>query len=686
MSTIPHTIERDSRIGRRFSLALPAPELVFLLLLAAVLGLWSLGSNGLANEYYSAAVRSMTTSWRNFFFGSFDGAGVMTVDKPPLALWVQAASVKVFGFSTWSMLVPQVLMSAGSVWLVYDMLRRHFGRIAGFSGGLVLTLTPISVAMARHNNPEAALTLLSIGAVWALVRGLEDKRIRWMVVSGVLIGLGFTAKMAAGLLVAPAIAGAWVWMRPGGLRHTIRGLIAWGASLTVTALAWPVAVWLTPAGSRPWISGTSDNSIWSLIFGYNGLGRLLGQSGGPGAGGGPGGGAGRVFGGDAGLVRLWNDALGGQASWLLGGALVAALGIALITRLRRDDMRTGLLIAAGGALFTIALSFSIAEGIFHPYYVALMAPFVALMIGAAAGVVTQEGGSERDSVETGVLGVAVTWASVLSSVVVTGASATALNMLTWPLLIAGAAATVLLLAGEDRASRLLAVGLAGAVLVVGPAIWSVQTLGHPTSSTFPAGGPSSAGIGGTGGGPGGPGGPRGPGMGGLGGPGGRGMRTGGAGMGAPGAGSMGGTGGPAIGVGPPGGGLGTGGSMQSSLSEALQYVRSSGGGTVAVSSQNGAASRLVAEGAPDLVALGGFSGRESQVTIDWLADAVESGRIRYVLTGDAGSIGGGGLPGDDRVGSTDAMSAAEEVGTSVSSVSGLIDLEGKADAIRARSR
>lgn len=662
MSTASPTIQRPSRATGRISIALRNPELLFLLALSLGLGLWSLGTNGLANEYYSAAVRSMTTSWSNFFFGSFDAAGVMTVDKPPLALWVQAASVKVFGFSTWSMLVPQVLMSAGSVWLTYDMLRRHFGRVAGFSGGLILALTPISVAMARHNNPEAALTLLSVGAVWAVLRGLEDGRTRWMVLSGLLIGLGFTTKMAAALLVAPAIAAAWVWVRPGGTRNAVRGLAAWGATLAASALAWPVAVWLTPASSRPWISGTSDNSIWSLIFGYNGLGRLFGQSGGPG-GGGPGGGpGGGVFGGDPGLTRLWNEALGGQASWLLGGALVAGLGLALVTRLRRDDKRTGFVLAAGGSLITIALSFSMAEGIFHPYYVALFAPFVALLIGAVVGVVT--GGEDTPRAEHTALGLAVLWASAISTVAVIDASATELGWLQWPVLIVAIAATYLLVAGVDRLSRTLAVGIAGAVMLVGPAVWSIETLGHPTSSTFPAGGPASAGTGGFGGGPGG---------------GGR-MQPGGAGnagMMAPPSGFGGGSTG-AMGGGP--GGMG--GGSDSSLTEALTYVRANGGGTVAVSGQNGTASQLVAAGARDVVALGGFSGRESQVTIAWLADAVESGRIRYVLTSDSGGMGGG-LPGDDRVGSTDVMSAAAQVGTAAGSVSGLVDLQGKADALRA---
>ena len=147
-------------------------------------------------------------------------------------------------------------------------------------------------------------------------------------------------------------------------------------------------MWLTPAGSRPYISGTDDNSIWSLILGYNGLGRLFGQDGGPG--GGMGGGAGGVFGGSTGPLRLLNEALGGQAGWFLGFAAVAAIALAVLTRLRRTDPRTGFLIIAGAAFAVTAITFSRASGIFHPYYVAALAPFTALLVGAGCSLLTRE--------------------------------------------------------------------------------------------------------------------------------------------------------------------------------------------------------------------------------------------------------------------------------------------------------
>src|SRR3954449_2710931 len=267
--------------ARARSLPRPRPELAGLLVLAALLNLWALSRNGWANDCYSAAVRSMTTSWHSFLFGAFDQAGVMTVDKPPLALWVQAASAKAFGFSSLSMLVPQALMGVAAVALVYDLTRRVFGRPAGFVAGLVLALTPISVAISRHNNPDALLVLCCVAALWCVVRGLPHGRTRWIVLAGVAVGLGFQTKMLEALLVVPAIVVAWLWVAPRGRGTAVLQLLGGGVAMTVVGLAWPVLMWLTPAAQRPWISGTSDNSIWSLIVGYNGLGRLLGQAGGP---------------------------------------------------------------------------------------------------------------------------------------------------------------------------------------------------------------------------------------------------------------------------------------------------------------------------------------------------------------------------------------------------------------------
>jgi 4-amino-4-deoxy-L-arabinose transferase-like glycosyltransferase len=663
----------------------PAPELLALLVVAAVLDLWALDRNGWANTYYSAAVRSMSGSWHNFFYNSFDAAGVMTVDKPPLALWVQVLSARVFGFSAWSMLVPQALMGVGTVALAYDLTRRVFGRPAGFVAGLVLALTPITVAISRHNNPDALVVLCSTAALWFMVRALLDGRTRWLVWAGVMVGLGFETKMGAALLVLPALVAAYLWVAPRGRLVAMRQLLIGGVAMAVVGLAWPMLMWLTPASSRPWISGTSDNSIWSLILNYNGVGRLDGQAGGPGGaaggpGGGGGGGMGSVFGGDTGITRLVDASLGGQAGWLLGMALAGGLAIAVLTRLRRTDARTGWIVAAGGAFLTTAIAFSYAKGIFHPYYVSMLAPFTAVLIGATAGTILKGGVAARIIAPVAIVG------GLITEVMVIHRGAADVEGLVPLAIVAGLGGAAVLAAQVPAKVRGIALAVALGALLIAPATWATQTLGHATSGTFPAGGPASQGMGG--GGPGGMrGGPGGGGFGGPGGgtppqlPGGTGAGTGSSGQAAPPAGfSLGGGGNTtnnAQGTGGPGAGGGGMFGGNANLTEALAYAKANGGGTIGVSSQQGASDAIIRSGS-DVAALGGFSGRESEVSATWLAQAVKDGRIRYVLTDSSG----GGMGNDGRVGSSALMAVVQQVGKETS-VSGLYDLQGTAAAIAA---
>src|SRR5919198_1438144 len=494
MSTESFTLPRPRSRARSLSFPSIAPELGGLLVLAALLYLWALDRNGFANEYYSAAVRSMSTNWHAFLYGSFDASGVMTVDKPPLALWVQALSVRAFGFSSWSMLVPQALMGVATVALAYDLSKRQFGRVAGFTAALALVLTPITVAISRHNNPDALLVLCCTAALWFVVRAFEDGRTRWLVLAGVAVGLGFEAKMGAALLVVPAIVAAWLWIAPRGRIAAARQLAAGGAAMVAVGGAWPLLMALTPAASRPWISGTSDNSILSLILDYNGLGRLDGQAGGPNGMGGPGGGgAGGAFGGASGPFRLLNEALGGQAGWLIGFAAVALIALVVATRLRRSDARSGWVIATGGAFATIAVAFSFAKGIFHPYYVSQLAPFLAALVGGGIGWFVER------SRRAGVFAAAAVLGGVVTELVVLHDNPGQLSWLPALLEVVGLAAAVALVALRARPVRAAILAAALGLLLLAPASWAVQTLGHATQGTFPAGGPASASFGGPGG-------------------------------------------------------------------------------------------------------------------------------------------------------------------------------------------
>src|ERR1700761_6630888 len=179
------------------------PELVAIVGIAGLLNLWGLSINGWANTYYSAAVRSMSTSWHDFLFASLDKSGLMTVDNAALALWVQALSARIFGFHPLSILVPQALMGVVAVGLLYDLTRRRFGRPAGFVAGLALATTPVIVAVSRHNNPDELLVLCSVAAVWFALRAVETRRTLWFVLCGVAVGLAFETKMLVGYMVVP---------------------------------------------------------------------------------------------------------------------------------------------------------------------------------------------------------------------------------------------------------------------------------------------------------------------------------------------------------------------------------------------------------------------------------------------------------------------------------------------------
>jgi hypothetical protein len=439
---------------------------------------------------------------------------------------------------------------------------------------------------------------------------------------------------------------------------------------------------LTPAADRPWISGTKDNSIWSLILGYNGLGRLSGQSGGPGggAGGGPGGGNAGPFGGNAGPLRLLNQALGGQAGWLLGFAIVAGIAVVVATRLRRSDMRSGWIIAIGGSFATTAVAFSFAQGIFHPYYVSLLAPFAAALVGAGVALVM------KGDVRARIFGPLVLIGGAATEIAVLDGNPGQLSWLPPVLVLALVPAAVVLASTGGARWRNGALATAIGVLLFAPATWAVQTLGHATNGTFPAGGPVSASGGFGGGGRGGgrfAGGPP-PGANAGANPG-----TGAPGAGAPPAGAVpggapGATGAPgapgAFGGGNAGGRGGAFGGNSAGLSTALAYAKQHGGGTVAVSSQEGAASSIISSGA-NVAAIGGFSGRESEVSVAWFANAVASGQIRWVI-GDSG----GGMPSDGRVGASKVLAAvAKTCKKNTTNGVTLYDCQGQAAALAALS-
>ncbi len=412
-SFIPDTLSRPS--GRWQHLALGG-----VLLLSVFMNFFQLGQGSFGNLYYASGVRSMTDSLHNFFFVSFDPGGFVTIDKPPLGFWLQAISAKIFGFTAFSIFLPQALCGVLAVLLLCFLVRRHFGVIAGLVAGLALAVTPISVVTNRNNTIDSTLALALLLAAWAVIHAAESGKLRWLLLSGVFVGLGFTIKMAEAYLVLPALLMTYLLCAPRKLWTRVWHLALFIVVLFVVSIPWLLAVDLTPASQRPYVGSTQNNSELNLAFGYNGLNRLKiggANTGGPGnrgfgqgasstgrtnrTGSGQNNGAlpnadrqpTQAFQGGGGFAsgspspfRLFGQSLGGQIGWLLPFALLGILALAWQRRWRSQGDHQWLgLILWGIWLLTMATFFSL-DGSFHEYYMTELSPGLSAMVGI--GLVT----------------------------------------------------------------------------------------------------------------------------------------------------------------------------------------------------------------------------------------------------------------------------------------------------------
>ncbi len=417
------------------------PALAVVLALALFLHLFRLEQEGYANAYYAAAVKSMLSSWHNFFFISFDPAGFVTVDKPPLGLWVQAASAALLGFRGTSLLLPQALAGVLSVLLLFQLVRRTFGPTAGLVAALVLAVTPISVAANRNNTMDGQLVLVLLLAAWAVLLATERNHLGWLFLGAALVGVGFNIKMLQAYMVLPAF--FLVYLLGSSIRWWKRLLHLALATLLLVAvsLSWAVAVDLTSPEERPYVGSSQTNSVLELIVGHNGASRLLpgglrgllgqggAQPGGPGqrpggpgrqpggpgqppppppGGGGPrpaggpspavppSGGGQRPFSqetGEPGLFRLFTRQLAGQVSWLLPLAGLGLLAAAWQERLRLPLGRRHSALLLWIAWLLPQMAFFSMANLFHRYYLEMLSPAVAALVGA--GLVAMWGDLRR---------------------------------------------------------------------------------------------------------------------------------------------------------------------------------------------------------------------------------------------------------------------------------------------------
>ncbi|GHE04882.1 ArnT family glycosyltransferase [Streptomyces alanosinicus] len=496
MATLP-TAQSTGSHGRRRSSQRPdeqpeapapweRPALAAVLVVAAVLYAWGMGSAAI-HPYYSSAIRSMSTSWQAFFFGGLDTSGSITLDKLPGAFWPDAVSVWLFGPHTWAAALPQVVEGVLTIWLLHRIVRVWAGPFAALISALVLAFTPVTVVLNRATIPDTALTLLLVAAAGALQKAVRTGRLLPLLTCGVWVGLAFQTKMLQAWLVLPVFALVYqITASEAPLRRALRLLLSGAVALAVSC-SWALLAWMTPAADRPYVDGTSNNNPFSLVFGYNGLSRFGDDDTALGAVAGT---AASRTSGNTGWGMLVNHTVGPQIAWFLPLAVLVTV-MALVWRAREprtDALRAGFLLW-GGWLAVHAVVFSVSNGN-HPYYTAVLAPAIAALAGGGLALFRSayEAGGQRRLWLPSALVLTVVWALVLDWPTW---FASWLLLLAVPLGVGGAIGLWVSRSGASRTmvQGSLAAGIAATLLV--PAGWAAAGLDplYAGASTSPTAGP-----------------------------------------------------------------------------------------------------------------------------------------------------------------------------------------------------
>ena len=633
--------------------------LLIITVLAAVLYAWGI-DHSQYHTFYANAVRSMTESWKAFFYGSFDPGNSITLDKCPGFLWPQALSARIFGFHPWALTLPQVLEGVASLLVLHRLVLRWAGVGAALIAATAFLLTPVAVGLFRTAVEDPAFTLCVLLAAEATQRAAQGGRLRPLVLAGVWVGLGFQAKMLEAWAVLPALAAVYLVSAPIALRKRLAHLGLTAVVMSAVSLSWMLAVTLTPAKDRPYVDGTTDNSAFSMVVGYNFLNRFSslgisaastgsvsatrggggghggqpeasgggrpgpeGQASGPGgrfgAGGysgarqgiGRAGGAGGGGGDQNGWSKMFGRSLASQTGWLYPIAAVSVVCGLLWRRgmPRTDRTRLGFVLW-GTWLVTYFLVFSAGSVGGHTYYMGVIAVPLAALTGGGIALMWRayRDGGRRAWALPGAVAVTAAWSTYLA-----GGFPSFLPWLAPAVGVLGLAAVLLLvLARPGRTSHRGRLALAGlvaslAALLIAPSAWAVQVF-NPSygSSGMGAVGPSGmnrgqgsvkSAAGRTGQVPWGGGATRG--------------RTGGF------------------------GGFGEGGALTAAQRDVLDYTTAHKGSAAyvfATPGWSGASAYILATGA-SVLPLGGFSGQVPFPTEEQFRHLVDSGKLRYVLLG-----------------------------------------------------
>jgi len=562
------------------------PSVFGLLAATAVLYFWNLTASGYGNSFYAAAVQSGTQDWKAWLFGSLDSGNVLTVDKPPAALWAGTLFARIFGFSSFTVLAPQALMGVASVGILYLTVKRTSGPIAGLLAGAVLAVTPVAALMFRFNNPDAVLVLLMVAGAYFVVRATEKASPGWLALAGAAIGFGFLTKMMQAFLVLPAFGLGYLIAAPASLGKRLLHLGGAVAALVVSA-GWYIAlVDLWPTASRPYIGGSEGDSLLELALGYNGLSRIFGGGEGGGPGGGMGGGN-TGFGGAAGLFRMFGSSFGTEISWLLPAALIGLVaGLWFTRRAPRTDRTRLALVLWGGWLVVTAVVFSYMSGIVHPYYSVALAPAIAAVVAISGRALWQ--GRANLGPRATLAGMVV--ATAVWSFILLDRTPDWFPALRWTVAVLGVVAGTVLVMGVPTVRKAATIVAAAVVLTLGvsTAAYGVETASVAHSGSIPTSGPTSSAMGG--------------------------------GMGA-----------------------GPGGSGEDASSSAVGELlakTTTKWAAATTGSQNAAALELASGKA--VIGIGGWSGSDPAPTLDEFKAYVAAGEIKYYIDGGRGGGPGGG--------------------------------------------
>ncbi len=478
---------------------------------------YKISAIGNANSYYTAAVKSMLVSWKNFFFAAAEPGGSVTVDKPPLGLWIETAFAYVLGVNGIAVSLPNILAGVFSIPLIYHLTKKYFGPLSGIVAALTYVFTPVVLAADRNNTIDGMLVFSLLLAAWAFIKATDTGKFRFLIIGSVIVGLGFNIKMLQAYLALPALLLMFLFGS-----HLSWGLRMFYSLISVivilsVSLSWAVVVDLVPADERPYIGSSENNTVMELIIGHNGLARLFGKQkytrpiGIDSAGGiapdrpnfppidQPDGNgqalpangqtrqpgsqqpqatkvAGNAFSretGAPGIFRLFQAPLGKEMSWLLPFALFSLVVITFsqpISLTKMTQIHKGMILW-GGWLLTCIIFFSMAD-FFHAYYMIMLVPPLTVLTGTGVGWITSKSQNGNWKIGVGVFALSLT---LLYQIYLANAFISFPLWLFVPMAVFAISSTALLFIQKERSRPLIILLLFLSVLFI-PAWWSVQTV------------------------------------------------------------------------------------------------------------------------------------------------------------------------------------------------------------------